>query len=218
MTLLSIFDAAALYDLVWNHMSYFYVFLFMTIESSFIPFPSEIVVPPAAYIAMSQSSDMTVLGVGIAATLGALAGSIFNYLLAMWIGRPLVYSFARSRMGAVFMISPEKVQKAEDYFDKHGAISTFIGRLIPVIRQLISIPAGIARMNFGKFIIFTTLGAAIWNVVLCWLGVFLHGFVPEDALREQIEHYNSYLSYAGYAIGLACVIFILWQFFKPKKK
>ena len=217
MTLLSIFDAAALYDLVWNHMSYFYVFLFMAIESSFIPFPSEIVVPPAAYIAMSEGSDMTVVGVGIAATLGALAGSIFNYFLAMWIGRPVVYSFARSRFGAVCMISPEKIKKAEDYFDKHGSISTFIGRLIPVIRQLISIPAGIARMNFGKFILFTTLGAAIWNVVLCWLGVFLAGFVPEEALRSQIEHYNSYLSYAGYALGIFCLGFILWQFFKPKK-
>lgn len=218
MTLLSIFDAAALYDLVWNHMSYFYVFLFMTIESSFIPFPSEIVVPPAAYIAMSEGSDMTVLGVGIAATLGALAGSIFNYILAMWIGRPIVYRFASSRVGAIFMLSPEKVKRSEDYFNKHGNISTFIGRLIPVIRQLISIPAGIARMNFGKFILFTTLGAAIWNVVLCWLGVFLAGFVPEDALRSQIEHYNSYLSYAGYGIGIICIGFILWQLFKPKKE
>ena len=115
------------------------------------------------------------------------------------------------------MLSPEKVQRSEDYFNKHGNISTFIGRLIPVIRQLISIPAGIARMNFGKFILFTTLGAAIWNVVLCWLGVFLAGFVPEEALRSQIEHYNSYLSYAGIGIGIICLAFILWQLFKPKK-
>lgn len=217
MTLLSIFDAAALYDLVWNHMSYFYVFLFMTIESSFIPFPSEIVVPPAAYIAAQGGGNMTVFGVGVAATLGALAGSIFNYFIAMWIGRPIVYRFAGSRVGAIFMLSPEKVKQSEDYFNKHGNISTFIGRLIPVIRQLISIPAGIARMNFGKFIAFTALGAAIWNVVLCWLGVFLAGFVPEESLRAQIEHYNSYLSYAGYGIGILCICFILWQLFKPKK-
>lgn len=217
MTLLSILDAAGLFQLVWDHMSYFYVFLFMTIESSFIPFPSEIVVPPAAYIAATEG-NMSVVGVGVAATLGALAGSIINYLLAIWIGRPIVYAFARSRAGAICMISPEKVQRAEEYFDKHGAISTFIGRLIPVIRQLISIPAGLARMNFGKFVAFTAAGAAIWNIVLCWLGWFLAGFVKKDQLFQQIEYYNTYLSYAGYAIGLICVCFIVWQLVKPKKQ
>ncbi len=216
MTLLAIFDAVALYDFVVQHLNYFYVFLFMAIESSFIPFPSEIVVPPAAYLAVTKGA-MSVWGVGLSATLGALVGSIFNYFLAIWIGRPIVYAFARSRFGAACMISPEKVKRAEDYFDKHGAVSTFIGRLIPVIRQLISIPAGLARMNFGKFVIFTTAGAAIWNAVLCWLGVFLAGFVPENMLREQIEHYNSYLTYVGLAIGACCLLFIIWQFVKPKK-
>lgn len=213
-------DATQLYDFVWHHMEnagYLWVFIFMTIESSFIPFPSEIVVPPAAYIAMT-TDKMSVVGVGIAATLGALMGSIINYLLAMWIGRPIVYGFARSRFGAICMISPEKVERAEKYFDKHGAMSTFIGRLIPVIRQLISIPAGLARMNFGKFALFTTAGAAIWNVVLCALGVFLSKAVTPDHLREQIEYYNTYLSYVGYGIGLICVAFILWQLLKPKKK
>lgn len=217
MTILAIFDAVALYDFVVQHLNYFYVFLFMTIESSFIPFPSEIVVPPAAYLAATKGV-MSVWGVGIAATLGALAGSIINYLLAIWIGRPIVYAFANSRLGAVCMITPEKVQRAEDYFDKHGATSTFIGRLIPVIRQLISIPAGLARMNFAKFVVFTTAGAAIWNAVLCGLGVFLAGFVPESQLREQIEIYNGYLTYVGLAIGAICVIYLVWQFAKPKKK
>ena len=213
-------DATQLYDFVWHHMEqagYLWVFVFMTIESSFIPFPSEIVVPPAAYIAMT-TDKMDVVGVGLAATLGALAGSIINYVLAMWIGRPIVYGFARSRFGAICMISPEKVERAEKYFDKHGALSTFIGRLIPVIRQLISIPAGLARMNFAKFAIYTTAGAAIWNVVLCALGVFLSKAVTPDHLREQIEYYNTYLSYVGYGIGLICVIFIVWQLIKPKKK
>lgn len=217
MTLLSIIDAASLFQMVWDHMNYFYVFLFMAIESSFIPFPSEIVVPPAAYIATADGT-MTVWGVGIASTLGAVTGSIFNYLLAIWIGRPIVYAFARSRFGAVCMITPEKVQRAEDYFDRHGAMSTFIGRLIPVIRQLISIPAGLARMNFGKFVVFTAAGAAIWNAVLCWLGWFLAGFVPKDQLFKQIEHYNEYLSYVGYGIGIVCIGFILWQFLKPRKQ
>lgn len=199
-----------------EHAGYLWVFLFMTIESSFIPFPSEIVVPPAAYIAMT-TDNMNVTGVGIAATAGALAGSIINYLLAMWIGRPIVYGFARSRLGAICMISPEKVERAEKYFDQHGAASTFIGRLIPVIRQLISIPAGLARMNFAKFALYTTAGAAIWNAVLCALGVFLSKAVTPDHLREQIEYYNSYLSYIGYGIGLICVVFIVWQLCKPKR-
>lgn len=213
-------DATQLYDFVWHHMEqagYLWVFVFMTIESSFIPFPSEIVVPPAAYIAMT-TDNMNVVGVGVAATAGALAGSIINYLLAMWIGRPIVYGFARSRAGAICMISPEKVERAEAYFDKHGALSTFIGRLIPVIRQLISIPAGLARMNFAKFALYTTAGAAIWNVVLCALGAFLSKAVTPDHLREQIEYYNTYLSYIGYGIGLICIAFIVWQLLKPKKK
>lgn len=216
METLLLIDAQSLFEMVWQHMSYFYVFLFMAIESSFIPFPSEIVVPPAAYIA-TVDHTMNICGVCIAATAGALCGSIINYLLAVWIGRPIIYAFARSRAGAICMISPEKVQKAEDYFDRHGAISTFIGRLIPVIRQLISIPAGLARMNFGKFCLFTTLGAGIWNVALCWLGWFLARFVSKEDLFQQIETYNSYLSMAGYAIGLICVIFIVWQLIKPKK-
>lgn len=217
MELLALIDAQSLFTMVWDHMSYFYVFLFMAIESSFIPFPSEIVVPPAAYIA-TVDHTMNIWGVGVAATLGALAGSIVNYLLAIWIGRPIIYAFARSRMGAICMISPEKVKKAEDYFDAHGAVSTFIGRLIPVIRQLISIPAGLARMNFGKFCLFTTLGAGVWNVALCWLGWFLAKFVSKEDLFQKIEEYNQYLSLVGYAIGLICVIFIVWQLVKPKKQ
>lgn len=213
---LSIFDASQLFQLVWEHMSYFYVFLFMMIESSFIPFPSEIVVPPAAYIAATDGT-MTVWGVGLASTAGALAGSVVNYLLAMWIGRPIVYRFAESRLGAVCMITPEKVERAEAYFDRHGAVSTFIGRLIPVIRQLISIPAGLARMHFGKFCLYTSLGAAVWNVVLCGLGWWLAGVVGKDALFATIEHYNAYLSWAGYGIGALCVLFIVWNLCKPQK-
>lgn len=216
MDMLALIDAQGLFEIVWQHMSYFWVFIFMTIESSFIPFPSEIVVPPATYIAI-KTGQMTVVGVGVAATAGALCGAIINYLLAMWIGRPIVYAFARSRFGAVCMISPEKVERAEVYFDKHGAVSTFIGRLIPVIRQLISIPAGIARMNFSKFVFYTTAGAAIWNIALCCIGVLLARTVDEKDLFQQIEYYNDYLSYAGYAIGIACIIYIAWQLLKPKK-
>lgn len=216
MSVFAFIDAQGLFELVWNHMSYFWVFVFMTIESSFIPFPSEVVVPPAAFIA-AKTGEMTVFGVGVAATAGALCGSLINYFLAMWIGRPIVYAFARSRFGAVCMINPEKVDRAEKYFDAHGAVSTFIGRLIPVIRQLISVPAGLARMNLGKFVFYTTAGAAIWNIVLCALGALLAGSVDEADLFQQIEYYNDYLSYVGYAIGGLCVVYIAYQLLRPKK-
>lgn len=218
MIILSAFSASSLFELVWTHMNYFYVFLFMTIESSFIPFPSEIVVPPAAYIAATDHS-INVWGVGIAATAGALLGSIINYLLAMWLGRPIVYAFADSRLGSLFMINREKIDRAEKYFDRHGAASTFIGRLIPVIRQLISIPAGIARMNFGKFCLYTTAGAAIWNIILCWLGWFLSRSVglSKDQLFNQIEYYNSYLSAAGWTLCIICVVYIIVKLLKPGK-
>ena len=216
MSILALIDAQGLFNIVWEHMSYFWVFLFMTIESSFIPFPSEIVVPPAAVIA-KNTGDKTVVGVGVAATAGALFGSIINYVLAMWIGRPIVYGFARSRLGAICMITPDKIQRSEEYFDKHGAMSTFIGRLIPVIRQLISIPAGLARMNFSKFVFYTSAGAAIWNIILCGLGVLLAKTVDEKDLFNRIEYYNDYLSYFGYGIGVVCVLYIVWQLLKPKK-
>ena len=139
----------------------------MMIESSFVPFPSEVVVPPAAYLACaSPDSDMNIFLVVLAATAGALCGAYINYFLALWIGRPVVYRFADSKMGHACLIDRAKVEKAEKYFDKHGAVSTFIGRLIPAIRQLISIPAGLARMNLGLFSIFTALGALVWNCLL----------------------------------------------------
>lgn len=161
---------------------------------------------------------MNIFLVVVFATLGALAGAFINYYLALWIGRPVVYKFADSRIGHACMINREKVEKAEAYFDKHGAISTFIGRLIPAIRQLISIPAGISRMNVAQFAIFTSLGALVWNCVLAALGWWLSLHVPYEQLFEKVEEYNRYLTWGGYAIALLCVIFILWNAFKPNKK
>ncbi|MDE7443074.1 MAG: DedA family protein, partial [Muribaculaceae bacterium] len=190
MITLQLFDAAQFCQWFVDHANYWFVFLFMVIESSFIPFPSEVVVPPAAYLAMQQGSNMNIYLVCIFATAGALVGSIINYFIAMWIGRPIVYAFADSRLGHTLLLNRQKVQNAETYFDKHGAISTFIGRLIPAVRQLISIPAGLARMNFGKFIIFTFLGALVWNIILTLLGYMLSRFVPIADLFTKIEEYN----------------------------
>lgn len=218
---LAIFDASQFFQWFIDNASYLFVFLFMTVESSFIPFPSEVVVPPAAYLACTNTgvgADMNIWLVIAFATLGALCGAFINYYLSLWVGRPLVYRFADSRLGHAFLIDREKVDKAERYFDEHGAISTFIGRLIPAIRQLISIPAGLARMNVGTFAIFTGLGALVWNSILAALGHWLSTTVRPAMLFEKVEEYNKYLTWAGYGIGILCVAFILYQAFKKKEQ
>lgn len=214
---LAIFDAASIFQWVVDNAGYTLVFLLMVVESSFIPFPSEVVVPPAAYLACTKG-DMNVVLVVVVATLGALCGALINYYLSLWIGRPIVYKFADSRLGRACLITPEKVKHAEEYFDKNGAVSTFIGRLIPAVRQLISIPAGISKMNIFTFCLYTTLGALVWNAILGGLGWWLGKTVPLEDLFKQVERYNEYLSYAGIALGIICVVFILYNAFKPKKK
>ena len=193
---------------------YMLVFGFMAIESSIIPFPSEVVVPPAAYLAAEANSDVSVILVVLFATAGAFIGACVNYYLALWIGRPIVYRFANSKLGHACLLDQQKVEYAEKYFDDHGVISTFIGRLIPAVRQLISIPAGLARMNIGKFTLFTCLGAMTWNVVLASLGYWLGSIVPREDLYDTVEKYNVYLTYAGIAIAAICVIVILYNAFK----
>lgn len=220
MIMLALFDASEFFNWFISNANYWFVFIFMVVESSFIPFPSEVVVPPAAYLACTNAgagSDMNIYGVVAMATLGALAGAFINYYLSLWIGRPIVYRFADSRFGHACLINREKVDKAERYFDKHGAISTFIGRLIPAIRQLISIPAGLSRMNVAQFAIFTTLGALVWNSVLGGLGYWLAQNVDPQQLFVKVEEYNQYLTWGGYALALICVAFIVWNAFKPKK-
>lgn len=217
---LAIFDAGEFFKWFVENANYLFVFIFMVIESSFIPFPSELVVPPAAYLALQECSSMNIYLVVLFATLGALVGAYINYYLAIWLGRPLVYKFANSRFGHICLLDETKVEKAESYFDKHGVISTFIGRLIPGIRQLISIPAGLARMNIIKFSIFTTLGALLWNIALATLGYILTtipGIKTTEELLLNVEKYNHYLTYAGLAIGGICVLFIIWNIIKPKK-
>lgn len=219
--LTAIFDASSFFQWFVENANYLFVFVFMTIESSFIPFPSEVVVPPAAYLACthSGSSDMNVFVVVVVATLGALCGAFINYFLSLWVGRPVVYRFADSKLGHACLIDRTKVEKAEKYFDDHGAVSTFVGRLIPAIRQLISIPAGLARMNIGQFAIFTSLGALVWNAVLAGLGYWLSTAVPMDMLFEKVEEYNRYLTWCGYGLFAICLIVILYNaFFKHRKK
>ena len=202
-----------------DNLNYWTVMLLMIIESSFIPFPSEIVVPPAAYRAAS-TGDMNIILLVLFATIGAIIGSLINYALAYYIGRPIIYGFARSRWGHLCLLDEAKVVKAEHFFEKHGAISTFIGRLIPAVRQLISIPAGLARMHLGEFIIFTPLGAGIWNVVLAAAGYYMQSILPEDEMMQKIMLYSNEFKIICLIIGVAVLIYLIYRFFffKENKK
>ncbi|MBR4593171.1 MAG: DedA family protein [Bacteroidaceae bacterium] len=191
-----------------EHLNYWTITLLMTIESSFIPFPSEVVVPPAAYHAASNG-EMNVILIILFATLGAICGALINYFLSLWIGKPLVYKFADSKLGHMLLLSGEKVQNAENYFNEHGAVSTFVGRLIPAIRQLISIPAGLSKMPLGRFVAFTALGAGIWNTVLAMLGFVLEKKVPEDQLIDTVTHYSHEIGYSIAAIVVVVLAVII---------
>lgn len=160
-------------------LGYTGIAVLMAVESSFIPFPSEVVLPPAGYLAATGRLDPTlVFAAGLG---GSLAGALFNYWFAIAAGEPFL-----RRWGRYFFVRPENLDRAEAFFRRHGGISTFIGRLVPVIRQLISIPAGLARMPLRSFVLFTSLGAGIWCGVLVYVGWLIgkHG----DVLRESAVH------------------------------
>jgi len=200
-----------------DSLNYGWVVLFMAIESSFIPFPSEVVMIPAAYMA-AETGEMSYLGIILAGTLGALIGAMVNYVLSLWLGRKIVYAFARSRFGHVCLIDERKVVKAEEYFDKHGAISTFIGRMIPAIRQLISIPAGLAKMNLGSFTLFTCLGAAVWNCILVAIGYACHTQVDKETLIGTISHYSHIIGIAAIVAVAAIIGYLVWQGVKKEEE
>lgn len=194
-----------------DNMNYGTVTLLMVIESSFIPFPSEVVVPPAAYKALEESSNMNIVLVVVFATLGAIIGALINYFLSLWLGRPIIYKFVETRFGKMCLLDKQKVEKAEKYFDKHGKSSTFIGRLVPGIRQLISIPAGLAKMNIATFVCFTALGAGIWNIILALLGYLGHGN------KELIDQYSHELSYILLGLGVLFVAYLIYKGLSKKK-
>lgn len=191
-----------------EHMNYWTITILMAIESSFIPFPSEIVVPPAAYKA--AQGDLNIYLVVLFATLGALIGALVNYYLALWIGRGAIHAFARTRLAHMLLIEEKSVDKAEVYFNKYGNISTFLGRLIPAIRQLISIPAGLAKMPLRSFILFTAAGAGIWNIILALLGYF----TPPNL----VETYYAEISYGMLILGILFVFYLVYKGFIQKRK
>lgn len=198
-----------------HHLNYWTITLLMAIESSFIPLPSEAIVPPAAYKA-ATSGELNVFLVVLFATIGAIIGALVNYCLALWLGRPLIYRFANSRFGHFCLIDEQKVFHSEHFFQKHGATSTFVGRLIPAVRHLISIPAGLSRMKMSKFILFTALGALVWNSILAIIGYYLAQVVPLDQFDTKIKQYSNEL---GYAFIIICVIIVsIWIYKGTRKK
>lgn len=200
-----------------DNMNYWVVLLLMTIESSFIPFPSEIVIPPAAYMA-AETGEMNVVVLIVVATLGSALGALVNYVLSYYVGRPIVYKFANSRLGHLCLLDEGKVMAAEKYFDEHGVVSTFVGRLIPAIRQLISIPAGLAKMNIGKFLLYTSLGAGVWNTVLALAGYYMQSLFPKDVMMSKIEEYSSEFKIVCFSIIGIILVYLAFRFFSNTKK
>lgn len=209
--------SAELIKWVLENLNYGVVTLFMAIESSFIPFPSEVIVPPAAWKSMTDES-MNIFLVVVFATVGADLGALINYYLARWLGRPIVYKFANSRFGHVCLIDEEKVHHAEEYFRKHGVASTFFGRLIPAVRQLISIPAGLAGMKLGPFLLYTTLGAGIWNMILALLGYLIYRFTDIKTTNDVYVMAAKYSHEIGFFMLGAAVLVTGFLIYKGMKK
>jgi membrane protein DedA with SNARE-associated domain len=195
---------------------YLVVLGLMTVESSFIPFPSEIVIPPAAMLAATpQGEHISLAMIFIAGTVGCVAGAFINYYIGRYFGRPVVYKFADTRFAHFCLVDVQKIEKAEDYFRKHGKASTFIGRFVPVIRQFISIPAGMSGMNPGHFALFTFLGGGLWNVALILLGYFVLGAERNIALFNE---YFKELSLALLGLGLIFIAYLVYNGLKKRKQ
>lgn len=203
------------------HMNYASITALMAVESSFIPFPSEVVIPPAAFVAGQPDSVLCTTGnypvdvllIILFGTIGAMIGAIINYGLSVWLGRLIIYKFVDSKLGHMCLLSGEKLQRAEEYFREKGNVSTFIGRFIPGIRQLISIPAGLSRMHFGAFLWWTFLGAFIWNCILAAVGYVAAGQM------DRIKEYSHELSVAILVLfGLVVVYFVIRKLLRSKRK
>ena len=200
-----------------GNLNYTTVFILMMLESTVIPVPSELVVSPAAYHAAAGNLDMML--VILFATLGADLGATINYVAGYYLGRPIIYRFANSKGGKMCLLNQEKVEHSEKYFDNHGMVATITGRLIPGIRHLISIPAGLAKMNYWKFLLYTTIGAGVWNCILAALGWYLHTIVPEEQLHDKILEYGEYIKWIIIVLVIiAIAYFAIRRFIKKKRQ
>ena len=199
-----------------SNLNYPTIFFLMLLESTVFPVPSEFVVTPAAYHAAGGSLNVWLII--LFATIGADVGASINYFVAKYVGRPVVYRFANSHIGHLCLLNQEKVEKSEKYFDDHGVAATLTGRFVPVIRHLISIPAGLARMNYWKFLLFTTIGAGGWHSVLAALGWYLHAIVPEEQLNDKITEYAEYIKIAILVLLMIGVGYLIIKRYINKKK
>lgn len=199
-----------------GNLNYGTIFLLMLLESTVIPVPSELVVSPAAYHAAGGNLDIWL--VVLFATLGADVGASINYAAGYWLGRPIIYKFANSRWGHLCLLNQEKVEKSEKYFYDHGVVATLTGRLIPGIRHLISIPAGLSKMHYWKFLLYTTIGAGAWHSILTILGWWLHTFVPEDQLVDKINEYGEYIKYAILGLTILAAVYFTAKWLLKKNR
>ena len=190
-----------------NNLNYGTILFLMLLESTVVPVPSELVVSPAAYHA--AGGNLNVWLVILFATIGADLGASINYAAGYWLGRPIIDRFANSRLGHLCLLNQEKVEKSEHYFNDHGAVATITGRLIIGIRHLISIPAGLAKMNYWRFLLYTTIGAGVWHAILAALGWYLHSIVPESELNARIVEYGDYIKWTIIALVIAAVVFFV---------
>ncbi|MBP5387166.1 MAG: DedA family protein [Prevotella sp.] len=190
-----------------GNLTYPTIFFLMLLESTVVPVPSELVVSPAAYHA--AGGHLNVLLVILFATIGADVGASINYVAGYFLGRPIIYKFANSHIGHLCLLNQEKVEKSEKYFYDHGVAATLTGRLIPGIRHLISIPAGLSKMPYWKFLLYTTIGAGVWHSILAGLGWYLHSFVPEDQLTEKLIEYGDYIKWSIIAIVLLAIAYFV---------
>ena len=199
-----------------GNLNYGTVFFLMMLESTVIPVPSELVVSPAAYHA--AGGNLNIWLVILFSTLGADLGATINYVVAYFVGRPVIYKFANSKLGHLCLLNQQKVEKSEKYFYDHGMVATITGRLIPGIRHLISIPAGLAKMPYMWFLLYTTLGAGVWNCILAALGWYLHAIVPESQLNDKIMEYGDYIKWTIIALVIITVIFFVIKQKRGKKQ
>ena len=197
-----------------ENLNYGTIWFLMLLESTVVPVPSELVVSPAAYHA--AGGNLNIFLVILFATIGADCGATINYLAGYYLGRPIIYRFANSKWGKMCLLNQKKVEKSEEYFNNHGMVATITGRLIVGIRHLISIPAGLAKMTFWKFLLYTTIGAGIWNCILAALGWYLHAVVPEDQLTDKIIEYGDVITYTFIGLVVAVGLYFLVKHYRKK--
>lgn len=198
-----------------GNLNYTTIFILMLLESTVVPVPSELVVSPAAYHA--AGGHLNVFLVILFATIGADVGASINYWAGYFLGRPIIYKFANSHLGHLCLLNQEKVEKSENYFYDHGVVATLTGRLIPGIRHLISIPAGLSKMPYWKFLLYTTIGAGVWHAILAALGWYMHSFVPESQLDEKLMEYGDYIKWGIIGIVIAVCAYFLFKHILKKK-